>query len=151
MDHPKIFDYYVLVFAPTHPRAISNGYVPEQFIVAEEALGRPLTPDEDVRHVNDDAQDNRPENLEIISINSDYKVQSFMDSYSLSKRSSSRTYIPCKYQQPCWREVRAPMARKLKTYLPYICSFQSEGDVYQCSRFWGFKERDTEVKEEIEG
>jgi hypothetical protein len=51
-----------------------------------------------------------------------------------------RTFIPCPFQKPCWKQVRAPLARKNKVYLPYVCSFQSEGDVYKCSRYWGYKE-----------
>lgn len=59
-----------------------------------------------------------------------------------------RTFVPCKFQKPCWKYVRAPLARKHKIYLPYVCSFQSEGDVHKCSRYWGFME--SEARENID-
>jgi hypothetical protein len=144
---PKVFDYFVLVHKPKHPRAFASGYVPEQIIVAEEALKRSLTPDEDVRHINGDAQDNRPENLEIISANNGYRVQSVGEyPYDTPRKTTpDKTFISCKFQRPCWREIRAPIARREKVYLPYICSFQVEGDIYKCGHFWNYL--DKEMKE----
>lgn len=54
---------YVLVKMPEHPRADSRGYVYEHIIVAEQKLGRPLAPGEEVHHDNECKTDNRPENL----------------------------------------------------------------------------------------
>lgn len=145
----KIYDYYVLVYNPSHSRAVGDGYVPEQILVAEESIGRPLSPDEDVRHINADPQDNRPENLEIVSANSGYRVQSLVNTesyFSTTKRTISKTFIPCKFQQPCWHDIRAPAARRLRTYLPYVCSYQSEGDIYTCARYWSYLEANREEK-----
>lgn len=142
--NPRIFDYFVLVYQPKHKRAVGEGYVPEQYLVAEKELGRELFPDEDVRHINGNTQDNRKENLEVISLNADYRSQA-LDGGPAQDRQSSRTYIPCKFQKQCWKEIRGPLAKKEKVYLPYICSFQTEGDIYKCSHFWKFVDKEMEI------
>lgn len=146
---PNIYDYFVLVYQPKHPRAFEAGYVPEQILVVEKILKRQLTPDEDVRHINGDTQDNRPENLEIVSTNSGYKVQSVGEApLDMMRKTTSKTFVPCKFQRPCWKQVREPIARKNKIYLPYICSFQMEGDLYKCSVFWSFLDKKMEEERE---
>jgi HNH endonuclease len=57
---------YILIHKPEHPNA-SRGYVRQHRLVMEEALGRYLTRDEVVHHINDDPSDNRKENLEVLS------------------------------------------------------------------------------------
>lgn len=59
-------DGYVLLYRPDHPAASGN-YVFEHRLVAEEMLGRPLRSGEDVHHVNERRDDNRPENLQVMS------------------------------------------------------------------------------------
>lgn len=65
-------DGYVLVYAPSHPSAVKatngvGGYVLEHRLVMERAIGRCLLPDEDVNHRNGIKDDNRPENLALVS------------------------------------------------------------------------------------
>lgn len=58
---------YVFVYLPKHPMAASNGYVAEHRLVASESLGICLTSRDEVHHVNGKKDDNRPENLMVIS------------------------------------------------------------------------------------
>lgn len=147
VSHSKIFDYFVLVYMPNHPKAVGSGYVPEQILVVEKTIGRSLTPDEDVRHINGNTQDNRPQNLEIVSSNADYRSQGITTDF-VEQRAPARTFIPCKFQKPCWKNIRAPIAKREGVFLPYLCSWQTGGDIYKCSHFWNFVDEEMENKKE---
>jgi uncharacterized protein (DUF1330 family) len=54
---------YIQVYAPDHPAASMDGYVPEHRLIVEKQLGRFLTRAEHVHHINGVKDDNRPENL----------------------------------------------------------------------------------------
>ena len=54
---------YVRVFAPTHPRCYSNGYIRRATLVLETKLGRYLLPNCVAHHINGIKDDDRPDNL----------------------------------------------------------------------------------------
>lgn len=60
-------DGYVVVYYPKHPDAGGRRMVLEHRLVMEQTLGRRLRKDEQVNHINHVRDDNRPENLQVIS------------------------------------------------------------------------------------
>ena len=54
---------YVLAYCPLHPNSHVDGYVMLHTVIVERELGRYLTKDEVVHHINHIRDDNRPENL----------------------------------------------------------------------------------------
>lgn len=61
--HPR---GYVLAYAPEHPKAHADGYVMLHTIIMEQQLGRYLTANEVVHHINHKRDDNSPENLRLM-------------------------------------------------------------------------------------
>lgn len=63
----KRVDGYVCVYVKNHPNSNKDGYVMEHILVMEEFLGRYLTPSEVVHHINHQRDDNRIQNLELMT------------------------------------------------------------------------------------
>lgn len=63
----KVKGGYVDVYMPDHPMAKTNGYVAEHRLVASEVVGRVLDKSEEVHHIYGNKDDNRPENLAVVS------------------------------------------------------------------------------------
>jgi hypothetical protein len=60
-------DGYVAIYFPDHPKANNDGYIMEHDLVMECVIGRWLNEDECVHHINEIRNDNRKENLQIMT------------------------------------------------------------------------------------
>lgn len=58
---------YRLILKPEHPLANKRGYVREHRLVMSEHLGRPLSDDEVVHHIDENPMNNSIDNLELMS------------------------------------------------------------------------------------
>jgi len=63
---------YVLLLMKGHPMANHAGYVREHRLVMSQVLGRSLSPDEVVHHIDGNPQNNRPDNLRLFGANGEH-------------------------------------------------------------------------------
>jgi hypothetical protein len=64
---------YILVYAPLeHPNLGLDGKIFEHILVAEKKIGRYLTENESVHHINHVRHDNRPQNLAVMLNDDDH-------------------------------------------------------------------------------
>lgn len=70
-EHPrwnggrKVVKGYVYVLCRDHPNTTKAGYILEQILVMEAHLGRYLSKEEKIHHINGNRADNRIENLQL--------------------------------------------------------------------------------------
>ena len=67
---------YIQIYIPEHPNKSKQGYVFEHRIVMEKNIKRFLKKTEHVHHINGVKDDNRVENLIILSSNKHHKIHS---------------------------------------------------------------------------
>lgn len=64
--HTAMQNGYVYELDPTHPTKNYWGYVPQHRLVAEDRIGRFLTSDEVVHHIDENPLNNHPDNLQVM-------------------------------------------------------------------------------------
>lgn len=70
---------YIMIYAPNHPRVKRNKkkYLGEHILIMEQYLGRYLEPCEVVHHVNGVKDDNRIENLKVMTVTEHKSLHAF--------------------------------------------------------------------------
>ena len=133
MYEPKILNGYRLIYMPTYPKALKHsgykGYVYEHIYVTEQSLGRSLTTDEDVHHLDGVRTNNSISNLLVLSHSMHSKLHNWLKSVEIIKKQDNPKNCYCaicgkvlvswnkKYcSKKCqaWAQCKIPSQKELK-------------------------------------
>lgn len=108
-----------IIYSDTYPKIRINGsYKRMHRVVMEEHLGRPLSPEEHVHHINGDKTDNRLENLQVVTNSQHRKVHAppkLICSACKQKQAVAKGF--CK---SCWHKARRGKLKQTLTDSPCL-------------------------------
>jgi hypothetical protein len=118
---------YIQTRVNNHPHSYGHGYVLEHRLVIEKDLGRYLNADEHIHHINGDRQDNRIENLQLVTLAEHRKIHNTIINGNIQNRicikcKSNKTTIRSSGKKkgvPIW--YRSVLGNKLNGWLCNIC------------------------------
>lgn len=83
-------DGYIYIYSSNHPYKDSHGYVFEHRLIVEKEIKRYLLPSEHIHHINGNKQDNRIENLKILT-NSEHLKLHWQESENNNFKNAKKT------------------------------------------------------------
>lgn len=109
----------ILLLNKNHPRHTHEGYVFEHILVAEKALGKFITKDHPIHHVNGIQSDNRPCNL-VVCENSAYHM--LLHRRQKAKEAcDNKKFVPCRECKQYFDSDGMTLHSRKKNQNIYIC------------------------------
>ena len=100
MKNTRTLNGYILVHKPEHPKAMKSknwsGYIYEHILLIEEELGRSLSKNEEVHHLDSDRSNNCIHNLIVLSKSHHGRLHKWIDKGAPTKKWSGKSCIDTK-------------------------------------------------------
>ena len=107
---------YRLLHLPEHYEALENktmgGWVYEHRVIAMEMIGRPLRPDEEVHHLDEDRSNNHPENLLVLTKSQHMKLHGWLRRIGVD---------PKDYPTKICKQCKTPLSTEQEHYCSPEC------------------------------
>jgi len=125
MKSNRILNGYILVYRPEHPKAMKggnwNGYIYEHILMIEEELGRSLTKDEEVHHLDLDRSNNRIHNLVVLSKSHHRRLHRWIEGGAPILKDIERISVNSKKPTLRCKCCEKPLKLKQKDYCSKEC------------------------------